>query len=637
MHAPCFWCHCARTVPCWALSARYRQEVRAFSDKQIALLENFAAQAVIAMENARLMTEQREALEQQTATAEVLQVINASPGDLTPVFDAMLEKAMRLCEARLAVCDTFDGECFQPAAFARHVRPRRVSCASRTASSRDPPSAIGSIAWRRRRPRRRHHGTTTATGSATPAPRPLVDLGGARTRSGVALRKDDALLGIIVIYRQEVRPFTDKQIALLENFAAQAVIAMENARLLTEQREALEQQTATAEVLQVINASPGNLAPVFDAMLEKAMRLCGRRSAHCCTYDGERFHAVALPRRPGAITRNSWQRTSPEPPGQPRTSDARRRLGRTFSICRKPRRSVPGQPWRARWSNSVASAPCSVVPLRKDGALLGVISDLPPGGPAILRQADRAAGKLCRPGGDRDGERAAAHRAAGGAGAADRDRRGVAGDQRLARRLAPVFDAMLEKACGCAVRRSAFLQLMMANVSMLWPTHGLSAELLDVPTRLRQPRRSRLGGLVNGERVVHIRDLVDHRRPTVGDPDALRLRRHRRRPHSSVGAAAQGRRASRAIIVIYRQEVRPFSDKQIALLQNFAAQAVIAMENARLLDEIRQRQEELRVTFENMGDGVAMFDETQHLAAWNRKFQEIFDLPDALLETAAHL
>jgi len=197
------------------------------------------------MENARLLTETREALEQQTATAEVLHVINSSPGDLAPVFDAMLERAMRLCEATFGMMHTFDGAKLNlvshlglPPVFAEFAANPANQPVPRLV--RDPRLRFVHVIDLKEE---------DAYRSGGPMRRALVDVGGARTLLAVPLRKDGAMVGVINIYRQEVRPYTDKQISLMENFAAQAVIAMENARLLTETREALEEQQAIAEVL----------------------------------------------------------------------------------------------------------------------------------------------------------------------------------------------------------------------------------------------------------------------------------------------------------------------------------------------------------------------------------------------------
>ena len=272
-----------------------------------------ASDATHETEVARLTRELNEAREQQTATSEVLQVISSSPGDLEPVFEAMLEKAVRICDAKFGGLYVYvDGRLRTVAA---HDEPEFFE-ARRGVDWKPPPGGVIDEAIRSKR-------TVQVADLATTKPyierHPLtveaVELAGIRTGVVVPMLKDDDLVGVIAIHRREVHPFTDKQIAFVENFAAQAIIAIENARLLNELRqrttdltertadltEALEQQTATSEVLQVISSSPGDLEPVFATMLEKAVRICDATFGNIYRWDGTALHLIATHNTPPAF------------------------------------------------------------------------------------------------------------------------------------------------------------------------------------------------------------------------------------------------------------------------------------------------------------------------------------------------
>jgi class 3 adenylate cyclase len=217
----------------------YRQEVRPFTDKQIALVQNFADQAVIAIENARLLNELRqrttdlgEALERQTATSEVLRVISSSQGELRPVFEAMLANAVQLCEAKFGVLYRYDGHLFHPEALVGAPQPLIEFHQRRGAFETVPGTPLHRL-WQTRE--------VVHTADDAGSPSSSARFGGARSHLAVPMFKGDALVGSIIIYRQEVRPFTDKQVDLVKNFAAQAVIAIENARLLSELHQRTEQ------------------------------------------------------------------------------------------------------------------------------------------------------------------------------------------------------------------------------------------------------------------------------------------------------------------------------------------------------------------------------------------------------------
>ena len=586
--------------------AIFRQEVRPFTGKQIEFVDNFAAQAVIAIENTRLLNELRqrtddlsESLEQQTATSEVLSVISSSAGELRPVFETMLAKAIALCEASFGAMWLVDGDGYRTAALHGDLpeayveqwrsgtlhRPKADVPMARAIRSRMPvhvPDMLKEKAYL----------------EGDPLPVSVVNVAGIRSLVTVPMLKDGEAIGVITIYRKELRSFTDKQIELVSNFAKQAVIAIENTRLLSELRESLQQQTATADVLKVISSSPGDLEPVFETMLENATRICEANFGNLFLREGDAYRAVAVHGEPDYVA--YWRRqpviAMPDNEGMPLE-----RLTRTKNIVHiadlRTERAYPHNPRMIALVDKARARTFVAVPMLKDDELIGAI--------AMYRQDVRPF---------TDKQIALVMNFAAQAVIAIENTRLLTRAARILQQqtatadvlqvisrspgqLEPVFKAMLENAVRICEAKFGILFLSEGDAFRTVALHGAPPAYAEA--RWREPVFRPNPGMASGrvartKQPVQIADLRAEPAYT-GDPHRFAiLELAGARTMLNVPMLNEDELVGQ--IAIYRQEVRPFTDKQIELVQNFAAQAVIAIENTRLLNELRKSLQQQTAT-----------------------------------------
>jgi GAF domain-containing protein/two-component sensor histidine kinase len=600
-----------------------RGEPLAFTERQIGLIETFADQAVIAMENARLLSELQSSLEQQTATAEILRVINTSPGDLTPVFQAILEKAHSVCGADMGSLFLRDGANFR--AIKTMGYDEEIDAILR--QSRPPmPPMVDIIAGQRfyhvTDLQEDESGSTSSFG-----PRFLA---GSRIRTNliIPLRKDDTVLGFISANRREVRPYSDKEIALLENFAAQAVIAIENARLLGELRqrtddltESLEYQTATSELLEVISRSGADIQPVFDALAASSVRLCGADHSIIFRFDGELLRLVTAYNTTADFRK--WVEQHPIAPG--RHSGAARSALERRTIHIADVHADAEYSYGARDVEAIRTI--LAVPILKGEELLGVFMifhlEVKPFTDKQIRLietfADQASIAI-------ENARLLSELRE------SLDQQTATSDvlktiSRSSVALEAVLETLVETVARLCRADQGYMYRQRENQFHLLAAHGAADKALRYlgTHPFERDEGTTIGRVVARRQTTHIHDVLEDKDYT--NTEGQRLAGFR----TMLGIPLMAQDKMVGVFVVGRTRVDPFTEKEIALASGFADQAVIAIENARLFEELRDRQAELRVTFDNMGDGVVMFDADLRLAAWNRNFQQLLDVPDDFL------
>ena len=601
--------------------AIFRQTVHAFTEKQIELVTSFGSQAVIAIENARLLNELRErtddlgeSLQHQTATSEVLKVISRSPGQLDPVFQTILASATDICTAQfgnLFVLQEDGGfHCAStinlPRAFAETflrqsvIYPPPIDPLGRVIATRQPVHVIDAM-----------QEPAYVTGF-----RPFVDvveLGGAKTILLVPMLKEDALVGVIAIFRQTLHPFSDKQIELVTSFANQAVIAIQNTRLFNETREALEQQTAIAEVLGVINASPGNLTPVFEAMVEKARRLCGADSGHLALPAGDDFRTAVVsamspelegliravsyaPGRGTAIGRSLLERRAVQIADIAGDSEHAARdtghkgLIRTILGAPLLREGEPigafglsrarVEPFTQRQIDLVETFASQAVIAIENARLLDELRQRTSDLSESLQQQTATADVLKV-------------------------------ISRSAFDLQTVLDTLVVSAARlCDADRACIFQ-KKGEVYRWVSNFGFSAELIAYADEhpFTAGTHSTTSRVALEGKPIHNPDVLAD--PNYRASEYQRLGNYR----TMLGIPLLREGAPIGVFILTREKVRPFTDRQIELVTGFADQAVIAIENVRLFEQVQARTRELAQSLDDLRTAQDRLVQTEKLAS----------------------